>query len=273
VKKIALLFVAFFVVMMVVGSAQGAAAPRMGRVILGDTHHVLYLPAYSSGGRNYVESQVLVGRRKGVWVKNLAFLNFNSERLGWGEDSMARSEERKIVRDSNGLWVRIQVDPTLDNDWGIWGMFLADGRQYWLNIDHLVISGRPWAKRSNMIRYGTFRRQEISFLDPGEALLQWHSNGLSGFVGGVLDLADVSFIRWNGDHTGWFEDSHRTCVPALDYLGHFDCRIVGMPNADRGAFHAVLKNGSVVWLDNSAWNWGTNVTLDQDGTVSYILPP
>lgn len=275
-KRIWVVMFAFLAVTLF-ASSDLEASTRRGIVTLGKTSHKLKLPAYVSGGRYFLEPQVFVDRATGLRIGRIDHLGFHSERTGWGADGTARSTSRKIERDARGrLWATYTIAPTLENDWGTWRTWLKQPcgsvvAGPWINLSRLSISGRPWVLRDNMVRYGEFREPNISFVYPGNLEIRWNNNNLFGFVSPVT-AANIAYVRWNGTAIGWFVNS-ATCVPERDYLGEYFCFIAGLPNSDRGAMYAQLKNGTRVWLNNTAWEWSPNVTLYADGTVGYVLPP
>ena len=267
---------AMFLMAVFLTAEPAQASNRRGYVTLGKASHQLKLPAYFSNGKYFLEPQVMVNRTGGLRLGKVDRLCFHSERTGWDADCTARSVARKIVRDSKGLWAVYILSPTLRNDWGTWRIWLKSDCSTptggpWFNLDKLVVSGQPWARKDNMIRYGEYRAPAVSFEAPGNIEIRWYNNNLFGFMS-PLKASEVAYVRWNANSIGWFVNN-ATCVPEKDYLGEYFCFIAGLPSSDRGAFTAIFTDGGFVWMNNSMWTFSPNVTLYDDGTIGYILPP
>jgi hypothetical protein len=273
-KKIWMLAVLLVLAVMFGLSDSASAGTRMMKIRTLDDTHEVWAPAIKANGKYFLARYVFVGEKARIPLSSFVRMSFRSERVG----NTAHSTGRRIVRNASGLWVVFVVTGTFDNDLGNWVGEKVSGSS-WVNLDFVRMSGLPHARIENQIRYGTYKPPEINFVSPGQIQINWNVNGITGLVGGPVDSELVNFVRWNSDQFGWGNNS-RTCVPTLGLLSHFECSIPSVYNADCGAFSVLLKGPtpSVVWMNNSAWNFSSNSYQELDllgnpnGRICYILP-
>jgi len=243
-------------------SAPGVKPQDMhgGKITLNDNAHV-------------VEFDLASGIIKGVvhdadiHPLDVDSVNFNSDRVGWKEDSVATV---KFDFDSTG---KITIPKTANKDVGTWTLRLKSGEFAWFNIDQWDYAGTTWLKTSNdLIQYGSLVKASIGFVAPGKAVIKWESNVLSGLMNFGVNPIDVVAIRWNSDRVGWNENSTVYGTLQLDGLGDYFTEINGLPNNDKGNFSVVLKSEQVIWFNIDMWSYASNVVVDKAaGQISYIL--
>ncbi|TAK95188.1 hypothetical protein EPO05_04875 [Patescibacteria group bacterium] len=232
-----------------------AQAQVESRVKLLNSHHELFLAAVKgSCGRVFILPQVFARRRRPLLLSEAETFSFHSARRGgFGILSLARSADRRVVRDRSGqLWVVINIPNTLDNDKGNWRVNRnGQAPPLWLNIRRLRFSGlaRRRLFREGLVLYGSYQRPEVEFESSDhEIKIRWKSNGIFGLTETYLS-DDIAFIRWNG------RTRTRTCNLEAGELGHFECHISGLPGEDRGSLSAVTRKGHVVPFNNDDWNF------------------
>ncbi len=240
-------------------SALGVKPQDMqgGKITLNDNTHVL-------------EIDVSDGIIKGVindadiHIADVDSINFNSDRVGWKENSVAT-----VVFNSSG---KITIPNTASNDVGTWTLKLKSGNYAWFNVDQWEYAGKPWTKTAdNLIKYGSYTESTIEFTQPGQAVINFGSNVLCGLMAYGVNPANVSWIQWNSDRVGWNDNSTAKGTLQTDAGGSYFV-VINVPNNDKGNFSVRLTNGQYVWFNIDMWIYSTNVVIDHTtGQIEYVI--
>lgn len=225
------------------------------------------------GNTQTVEFDIADGIIKGVIydgdisLADVDSVNFNSDRVGWGEKSTAVAKF-----DVSGI---VNLPNTANNDKGTWSLKLKSGKYAWFNLDKWTYVGKPFVRIGDAISYGGFTTASIDFTAPNKATINFGSNTISGrFVnnGVIINPADVFYVQWNSDRVGWNEaNSLIHGALQLDANGNYFVVIEGMPNNDRGNFSAFLRNGTFVWLSlDNGWVFSSNAIV-AEWQIEYKL--
>ena len=144
---------------------------------------------------------------------------------------------------------------------------LEGGTVAWINTDDADFYGiTPVTKTTNgLIEYGNYNTQKIIIAN-GQAYLDFACNLTDGFVSHV-DPANISYIRWNSDATGWNASATITGKLQKDTFGNYFVPIYGLLASDSGLFSVVLKDGTIVWMNIEKWSYvGAKIS---NGLVAY----
>lgn len=230
-----------------------------GKITLNDNSHIL-------------EVDVKDGIIKGVIndtdirVADVDSVNFNSDRIGWKENSV-------VVVPFN-LSGNVTIPNTANNDTGAWTLKLKNGSYAWFNVDQWEYTGKPWIKTAdNLIKYGSYTESTIEFVQPGQAVINFGSNVLCGLMAYGVNPASVSWVQWNSDRVGWNNNSTAKGELQVNANGNYFVVIV-VPNNDKGNFSVRLISGQYqyVWFNIDMWTYSTNAVLDRSaGQIEYVI--
>ncbi|MFZ2226050.1 MAG: hypothetical protein WA064_02580 [Candidatus Moraniibacteriota bacterium] len=165
-----------------------------------------------------------------------------SDRVGWTDNSIATT-----AFDPGGVtW----IPNTANNDKAQWVLKLKSGKIAWLNLDQVVFAGKPVVRTTDgLIQYGSYRTQTIYFAS-GQAYIDFACNLTDGFVSHV-NPADIAYVRWSMDGTDWSKSPVWGALQtdsSGNYYVQFFSGVTGS-----GLFSAVLKNGTVVYMNKDSW--------------------
>lgn len=264
------LFICFLAGVLFFTTSVSSAATK-GRIVFYDNRQIVWIPLKQVGNTLFVTKEFISGATTRIRLGKITAVNFNSDRTGWTENSIAVTSKKTIVESGGMKWLKMIIPNTFDNDWGIWTFETATGF-LWFNIDQFAYKNKNWTKDEDMIRYGDFHPSIISF-DAGIPTIQFGCNGIVGFVDPIFP-EEVSEIIWNSDKVGWVDASTARGKVMKNDLGHYYTDIENLPDSDTGTICAVLSDGSVVWLNvNWSWEYSSNVTVDAGaGLISYTMP-
>jgi len=240
-------------------------ADNAGRIKLKKNSQTIIVKLKNNGNK----LSGVVSKNETMKLKNVLGGLWNSDKVGWNENSLARG--RLVKKNKRRAIFRIKGTP--NNDWGGWAFVSKKGKVVWLNIDMFKISGLSWEKKNNQIRYGNYEEPKIIFSSPGNATIEFKSNFLSGFNSEIKPEKVVG-IFWNSDKVGWGENSQVGGKISKNNAGNYICEISGLPNTDKGSFTAKLNDGNLIWLNISKWEYSENIIVNnEEGLLEYILAP
>jgi hypothetical protein len=166
----------------------------------------------------------------------------------------------------------ILLPNTANSDLGNWTLLLKTGEYVWFNTEKW--ESDPTAlfevTSDGSVRYGTYKPSIIIFDAPDNVVIDFGCNIVSGFVS-KINPAEVAFIRWNSNETGWSPNGSYQGILEADSSGNYFVRFADMPKTSKGNFTAHLKDGTtVVWMNVAEWNTSGNVTIDLgSGQIEY----
>ncbi len=210
-----------------------------------------------SGG--YVYGFVVNGKIIPIAVSEVKSVMEVSDRVGWTNNSIA-------VGSFDGSGV-VNIPSTANNDKALWALKLSDGTVAWVNTDDTDFYGiTPVTKTTDgLIEYGNYNAQKITIAN-GQAYLDFACNLTDGFVSHV-DPANISYIRWNSDATGWNASATITGKLEKNTTGNYFVSIYSLPASDSGLFSVVLKDGTTVWMNIDKWKYsGAKIS---NGLINY----
>lgn len=218
---------------------------------------------------------------KTVHIEDVAAVIFNSDRVGWQNNSIAQSGLQP-----DGSCV---ISGTPNNDLGLWCVKLKSGEFCYCNFDppHIsrweISSAIPNTPQPTLftdastgyayfVKYGNYNRSSVIAFKPGaQARIQFNCSILCGLTDSRIDPANITQVAWNSDKVGWLENSTSTGTLTVEPNGNLLAVISNMPREDTGNFSFLKKDGSRTWLKIEFWRYErAEVSLDhQNGFVSY----
>jgi hypothetical protein len=206
----------------------------------------------------YVYGFIVNGKSTPIDVSMVSLIMEVSDRVGWTENSVA-----KTSFSSSGVMI---IPNTANNDKSLWALKLSDGTVAWINTDDVDFYGiTPVSKKNGLIEYGSYNTQKITFAN-GQAYLDFACNLTDGFISHV-NPANISYIRWNSDMTGWNDSATVTGILQKNTSGNYFVSIRGLPASDSGLFSVVLNNGTTVWMNIDSWTYAGGKVVN--GLIAY----
>lgn len=199
-----------------------------------------------------------------IYVSDVDSVNFNSDRVGWKENSVAVA-----AFDSSG---KVTIPNTASNDVGTWTLKLKNGNYAWFNVVQWEYAGKPWIKTADdLIEYGSYIDPTIEFAQSGQAVINFGSNVLCGLMVYGVNPANISWIQWNSDRVGWGDNSTAKETLQVNADGNYFV-VINVPDNDKGNFSVRLTNGHYVWFNIDMWNYSSNVVINHaTGQIEYVI--
>lgn len=219
-----------------------------------------------------VKKKCLAGlTRTDILLQDVESVRFNSDRVGWLENSTARG-----TLDIRGKCVTISG--TANNDVGLWSVHTKDGRYAWLNLSQWALpAGMTIVTAEDgggMVSYGNYTQQAMVFESAlSRMTINFNANRLAGLMKYGVDPSQVDLVIWKGDNAGWEGHGTKYTTLSQDGNGNWSATIVGMHSSDAGNLVLLLKNGTYIWANIDEWTFGgasVNLNLNR-GVIEYTM--